>query len=68
MIKYTQKNEFDINLRRITLFWFLDLSFYVDSNVGKHYGISIGVKTRQIHLIMRNWEELKIDSSKRNDA
>ena len=59
MIKYTQKNEFDINLRRITLFWFLDLSFY---------GISIGVKTRQIHLIMRNWEELKIDSSKRNDA
>ena len=56
MIKYIKTNNNNINMKRIRMFGFLDLTYYIDKNIGNHYGISIGIGNKQIHLLLRQWD------------
>jgi len=56
MIRYIKTNSNDINMKRIRIFSLIDFSYYIDNNVGKHYGISIGMGTKQLHLLFRQWD------------
>ena len=56
MIKFINKNEANINMKRIRLFSLIDFSCYIDNNCGKHYGISIGIGNKQLHILTRNWD------------
>lgn len=56
MIKYIKTNSNGINMKRIRMFSVLDFSCYIDNNVGKHYGISIGIGNKQLHLLLRQWD------------
>ncbi len=55
MIKYIKQNNGSIDMKRIRIFGFLDFTYYIDNNIGKHYGISIGVGNKQLHLLLRQW-------------
>ena len=68
MIKYKHTNNNDVNMRKLTFFNLFDLCYYVDSNIGKHYGISIGVGTKQLHLLLRNWDTSITMRSPKYDA
>lgn len=56
MIKYVKRNIANINMRRLILFSCIHLSIYKDTNMGTHYGISIGLNNRQLHLLLRTWD------------
>ena len=37
------------------MFGFLDFTYYIDTNIGNHYGVSIGIGNKQLHLLFRQW-------------
>ena len=55
MIRYIKTNSNGINMKRIRIFGFLDFTYYIDTNIGNHYGISIGIGNKQLHLLFRQW-------------
>jgi hypothetical protein len=55
MIRYIKQNNGNIDMKRIRMFSLVDFSYYIDNNVGKHYGISVGIGNKQLHLLFRQW-------------
>jgi hypothetical protein len=63
MIKYIKENSHNIDMKTIVLFSCLRFSYYVDTNVGTHYGVSFGNSKKQLHILFRNWNNTELGAT-----
>lgn len=68
MIKYERESDHNIDMKTIVLFNYLRFSYYIDRNVGKHRGVSIGNSKYQMHMLFRNWDDIDMQERKFYDA
>lgn len=57
MIKYENKKSDNIHRKALVFFNMLSIGVYKSTALGKHYGFVVGIGDKEIHIILRRWED-----------